>query len=288
MSVEIRAIAGGYSLHAPFSRELNEELKKLIPAHHRRFDMDKKCWCVNEQYGGLLVMLLHKHLKTVAKLPAALPVSRRTGSFTVLYIGRCKELGKESIARGMVSDTLTPNENWLLLFPEDVLRAWFLDARPDQKQPEKEKEQKPEAKTEYQVLALPTGASIEDVKAAYKRLVRSLHPDVNKEPDANEQFLRVRQAYDVLGNEQKKKKYDIALRLAQKQIKKPLRRKVNPPPLDQRDYRTPLRCGKITLEYTETAGGYVVERILSWDDIIRNNRTLVTSWSNIGLELDWV
>ena len=60
----------------------------------------------------------------------------------------------------------------------------------------------------YDVLGLKKGASIEDVKAAYKRLAKQYHPDLNKDHDAEEKFKELLEAYQVLSDPEKKANYD--------------------------------------------------------------------------------
>lgn len=60
----------------------------------------------------------------------------------------------------------------------------------------------------YEVLGLQKGASQEDIKRAYRSLAKKYHPDVNKEPGAEEKFKEINEAYDTLSDEQKKARYD--------------------------------------------------------------------------------
>jgi curved DNA-binding protein len=60
----------------------------------------------------------------------------------------------------------------------------------------------------YEVLGVERDASPEQIKRAYQRLARKYHPDVSKEPDAEERFKEVGEAYDVLRNKEKRATYD--------------------------------------------------------------------------------
>jgi curved DNA-binding protein len=60
----------------------------------------------------------------------------------------------------------------------------------------------------YAVLGVPKSADQAAIKAAYRALARTLHPDINKDPAAGERFKRVNQANDVLGDPEKRAKYD--------------------------------------------------------------------------------
>ncbi len=60
----------------------------------------------------------------------------------------------------------------------------------------------------YEVLGLPRDASADDIKNAFRRLARQYHPDVNHEPDAEEKFKELNEAYGVLSDPEKRATYD--------------------------------------------------------------------------------
>ncbi|MEA2209674.1 MAG: curved DNA-binding protein [Solirubrobacteraceae bacterium] len=60
----------------------------------------------------------------------------------------------------------------------------------------------------YETLGVARDASTEDIRRAYRRLARENHPDVNKEPGAEDRFKRISEAYDVLRDPDKRGRYD--------------------------------------------------------------------------------
>ena len=60
----------------------------------------------------------------------------------------------------------------------------------------------------YQILGVPRDASQEDIQRAYRRLARTYHPDVNKDPGAEDRFKEVSEAYDVLSDPETRRRYD--------------------------------------------------------------------------------
>ena len=60
----------------------------------------------------------------------------------------------------------------------------------------------------YEVLGVSRNASAEEIRRAYRRLARQYHPDVNKDPEAEERFKEINEAYEVLSDEQRRAAYD--------------------------------------------------------------------------------
>ncbi|RJS93724.1 DnaJ C-terminal domain-containing protein [Salinisphaera sp. Q1T1-3] len=60
----------------------------------------------------------------------------------------------------------------------------------------------------YETLGVARDASADDIKRAYRKAARKYHPDVSKEADAEDRFKDVSEAYEVLGDPEKKAAYD--------------------------------------------------------------------------------
>lgn len=60
----------------------------------------------------------------------------------------------------------------------------------------------------YKILGVSKSASAEEIKRAYRKLALEYHPDKNKSKEAEEKFKEINQAYEILGNPQKRQQYD--------------------------------------------------------------------------------
>ncbi|MEX6504467.1 curved DNA-binding protein [Pseudomonas zhanjiangensis] len=65
-----------------------------------------------------------------------------------------------------------------------------------------------EFKDYYAILGVAENADTQAIKTAYRKLARKYHPDVNREPGAEDKFKEVAEAYEVLGNAEKRAEYD--------------------------------------------------------------------------------
>ena len=62
----------------------------------------------------------------------------------------------------------------------------------------------------YRLLGVERGASAGEVKKAYRKLAMEYHPDLNQNKPSCEEYLKdINEAYQVLGNEEKRRRYDL-------------------------------------------------------------------------------
>ena len=61
----------------------------------------------------------------------------------------------------------------------------------------------------YATLGVDRDASFDEIKKAYRKLARTLHPDVNPDPATAEKFKEITTAYEILSDPQKRQTYDL-------------------------------------------------------------------------------
>jgi curved DNA-binding protein len=60
----------------------------------------------------------------------------------------------------------------------------------------------------YEALGVPRDADTEEIRRAYRKLARENHPDINKDPEAEDRFKEISEAYEVLRDEERRRQYD--------------------------------------------------------------------------------
>lgn len=258
---------GSLVFRSPYIANLVEAIKSL-PYSERRWDSIRRVWIIDPAHGRQLVDWIELYANETISLPAP-PHSVMSGTMRLLevrYIGACKMRDDgNSSAFGLVGS------DWSMIFPEYVLRAWF--------EGDFELTETPSAgQTQYQVLGIKKNATKDEIKTAYRRMVKQWHPDICREPNANEIFIRIQEAYQLLSNTNSRARYDAGLVLQAAFEKRNKNIGIDVPRPAGGTYRSPLRCGLIMVEGTEKVGRLEVAKILEWRDIVRNGKTLVVSW----------
>jgi hypothetical protein len=258
MDVKITIENGAYVVKFPYDPNAVAMIKRYIPSTGRTFDGPRKAWIIAADQKRNAEAALGM---TFPDIVATAPVTE-TRLLEVHYIGQCKERAPGEIS----AMGLLPTGAWGVVFPEAVLRAWFEDDTNLGGQ---------WAVTLYAILGAKQSDDEAALKSAYRRMVRQWHPDVCREPDAHTRFLKLQEAWAILGDPRKKSRYDAGLALEMSLRDGSKKRGYQASDL----YRSPLRCGYIMAEGVESLGRFVVSQIIGWEDVTNERgQTLVVSW----------
>lgn len=273
--ITLEAGDGGLRLVTPYDAAFVTAFKQLVP--HAARSWQKPAWIIAPEYGAQVADLVETFFNRKLAVPAPVaPGVAETRMLSLRYLGRCKPRdGGESSAYGTLD-----GQTWTLVFPEAVLRAWFgaQQARSDS------------PPTLYAVLGISQTVDADALKQAYRRMARQWHPDVCREEDAAAQFRRIQQAYDVLRDAKRRKKYDAGLAL-EAQTASMRRGMTHWDNAASQQYRAPLRCGLVLAEGRARVGRFHVTRILDWQDIVdARGRTMVSSWNRDAecVYVEWI
>lgn len=263
---------GSLALDSSYDPGLVAALKASVPYADRRWNPDDKTWRIAPQHAATVASLAAQYLGVDVQLPAAVvpTPTPETRLVRLEYLGAAKDRGNgETVAFGYVDG------GWSVMFPVTVLKRWFeVDATEEPNRPG-------QALTLFAVLGLKRSADGAAVKTAYRRLARQWHPDVCKEPDATEQFIRIQYAYDVLSNPQLRARYEAGLVLEQSTASMQGTQLT----LSMDVWRAPLRCGWLLVEGIPTLGRFSVTRIVQWEDITDAEGRVMTSYWPAGAEM---
>lgn len=263
-------VDGALAITSPYSPTFVEALKAIIPNSDRKWDGASKRWMVSPQYGSQLQRLVEQHYGETVSLPEATGRAQTNEMrlLDVRYIGAAKtrDDGAET-AFGW------SNGEWSVIFPKSKLLEWFGQT-----------ERPGESNTLYGVLGVSQSVDRSELKKAWKRMARTWHPDVSKEPGSREQFQAIQEAYEILNDTIKRAKYDAGLQFEAMSKAHTQRRHDLDVALGKSgwaaEWRAPLRCGLILVEGQERLGRFVVSSIKQWQDIVNSRgEVLVTSWA---------
>jgi hypothetical protein len=268
-TVSIFVAGSDYAIKFQKDDKLTEALKNAIPPSDRNWHKTQYVWLISPDEIGMAINVIRLHTGHPLDLPVEKPSTPEVmeKTFVLEYLGATKDRGKSKSAYGSV------NGQWASEFPEEVLKDFFEG---------READQSPSGlQTFYQVLCVLEKATPEEIKKAYKRLALHNHPDVNKEPDAHETFIKINEAYKVLNDPEQKRRYDAGLYFEREGQSQGWATKIMGRPRGgyQFGYRAPLRCGEITARGTVRLMRFVVQEILKWDDVTnRDGKVMSSTW----------
>lgn len=260
--VSITVAGSDYAIKFGYDSALLKKLKDAVPESERTWHKGRKVWLISPEEIDKAIEAIKSHTGQVITLPEAKPTIPEVieKSFLLEYLGATKDRGKRTSAYGSV------NGEWSAEFPEDVLKAFFEG---------READQKPDGlQTLYQALCVFESVTPEEIGKAYKRLARQWHPDVCKEENAHEMFIKINDAYKVLIDPEQRKRYDAGLYFERQGYDQQARVTTR----HQYGYRAPLRCGQVTARGTVRLMRFVVSEILNWDDVIKDGKVMSSTW----------
>lgn len=281
MAIKLTADYRGLVIVTSYKQRFVELLKQYVPVGERSFTGKSgnpaNAWVVAPKHAGVVKQIVEKVFGCEVELPdMAQAMSQLVSHVQRLeYIGQCKNRPDGSVT-AMGHD----GAGWNVVIAESVLKSFFEgdwdDDRLDEafgngKAPQR-------AASLYAALLLKPSASSTEIKTAYRRMSRQWHPDVCREDGATEKFIEIKKAYDLLSDPLKRRRYDagLAMEATTEKVKK---NRSNFFYASIYGYRSPLRCGLLTIDGECVAGRVIVSKIHAWDDIVNAvGQTMVSSW----------
>jgi len=279
MACNIKVHELGLVVNTPFNRAFVNDLKYVIPSTARRWNnksaSPKNAWIVHPDYGRDIQKLIMKHYNEQVSVPS-MKVSTKQfrDKFKILYVGASKD--REDGTTTSFAMFYDGEREWGMVIPEDVLRNYF-EGTPIDPKSTKPKEN---VGSLYLTLGLKKQTDDEDeIKSAYRRMIRQWHPDICKEPDAHERAQDITEAYDTLKDPKKRIKYRLGLKMVDENVISKKKTKKYVDSMSMYGYKPALRCGILDVSYTKILGRAVVTKIHGWEDIVNpRHETLVVSW----------
>lgn len=295
--IKITIQNGYYVMKSPRDQKLIDALKSAINYTQRQWDSQQFAWVIHPKAINALIAAIERagyERPDVPEMESNAIQAIITKTLMVEYVGACKERTDSGIISALGTTNAQnpwidqrenrPRYQWHVEFPEAVLKAWF--------------ERKPtgdNVQTFYQVLCIFETATDGEIKSAHRRLARQWHPDVCAEPEAAEKFRELTDAYEILRNTGKRKRYDAGL-FFEREAKKTHEPNESPYLRGRRKFiddhfRSPLRCGLITAEGMQALNRFTLTKILSWDDIVNDaGRIMTTSWNKHteSIQIKWI
>lgn len=260
-----------FEWRSDYNRELVNEFKAKVPGSARTWNpgysmgyrrRSQGYWEVSTSYKDTVITLCRKYGFDVTVSGNFDQPKVRQYRITLDYMGLVRHRGGELFtSSGWVEG------GWNATFTLAVLQDWFKFTIGPGEMP-----------TLFGVLGVD--GSLDGVefdkalKKAYRSAARTWHPDVNKEPEAEETFKKIQSAYEKLKDPMFRKRYNAGL-----ELQKRVERKSSVIGDNTIKWRPPVRCGNLIVNATKVISKYEIEKILDWQPIRRPDGTvMVTYW----------
>lgn len=266
-----------YAVITPFNAKFVAELKVSIPPGARSWDGEKKAWIVTQPFAEMAAQIVQEFYGEKPEIPELVKIEAETKySFQLDYVGIPKERDGQA---GKTALGFSKGQ-WRIIFDEKTIKAFFEKETGNQ-----------QTETLFTLLLASESATEAEIKSCYRRLARQWHPDVNREPEAPEMFRKIDEAYKILSDPAKKKKYLAGLYLERSSHNQESRDYSIFNSAGERVFIPPLRCGFLTVTGSVQVGRLKVAQILKWEDVQdEQGLTMVTSWNrelNV-IDYQWV
>ncbi|MDE2020445.1 MAG: J domain-containing protein [Patescibacteria group bacterium] len=281
MKCTITQSGNDYAVKTPWhpkkSKLFSAMLRRYILRENANWVPSEKTWIIKAESIETAVEQVEAVFGEKLKIPELKPVE--TGqkySFQLDYLGIPKERPGET---GKTSLGLSKGD-WRVVFSEAILQAWF------------EKEPGSKEETLFSALLVSETATEQEIKSGYRKMSRQWHPDFNRDNELGqdyftERFRKINEAYLILSDPLKRKKYQAGLYLERSSNQE------KPDYFNRKfDYFIPpLRCGNLTVTGSITVGRLRVSEIFEWSDCVNGQgQVMVSSWDKAtqAVRIEWV
>ena len=270
MNAKIVKANNYYCISFPYNQAIVADLKANIPSYHLRWDSTYKVWKVTLHKISEAIDLLKKNGASINFDNNALGNTiYHNRLITLDYLGACKAYKNDvPVSHGYSGG------NWSIIVPQKALIDFFGDELDIDIL---------NTRNLFNILKISQISSDAEVKSAYKTAAKKYHPDVYRNPNSNEIFKKINDAYSILKTQDRRDRYAIGLKMEGM-----LAKEKSPDIL----YRPPLNCGRLRVVYTSLFEDTIlVETILSWDKLTnKHGQVAIARWNSEKnqVEKEWL
>lgn len=258
-----------------YNQQFINRIKANVPSHLRVWDHSHKRWIFHPTTYRIISNMLEnlrqmgfnviiEQAEFFANASNYVPVIKEE-TLDIHYIGRVyRRNNSEESAYGWY------NDGWNVVFINNALQDYF-----------KVSTTSVDATNYYNALIVNETATHDQIKRAYRVVVKQWHPDICSEPNAREQFEIIQKAYETLISPDKRARYDLGLKLERDFNLLASKGKINNTNYDTNEvvFNPMIKCGRFTVRSERIIGRVYVHQILDIDSITNaSGQVMTTTW----------